>query len=128
VVTVGKPKGNVFFNGLARELQFDQLNLTELPKTMDKPILIALFPPKAKPADYFGLGETTWKHLCQLIATGKGILYLFGNPYLLEKLPHNQLAGLTVIYQDFPEFQEIAAHHFLGKHKAVGQFPLTLSS
>ncbi|PCE64822.1 glycoside hydrolase family 3 protein [Sediminicola luteus] len=128
VVTVGKPKENVFVNGLARELQFDQLKLAELPESFDKPVLIALFPPKAKPADYYGLGETTWNHLHELIATGNGILYLFGNPYLLEKLPHEQLAGLTIVYQDFPEFQEIAANHFLGKHKAVGQFPLTLSS
>lgn len=128
VVTVGNPKENVFVNGLAKKLQFEQLNLAKLPQTVDKPVLIALFPPKAKPADFFGLGETTWNHLRQLITTGKSILYLFGNPYLLEKLPHKQLAGLTVVYQDFPEFQELAANHFLGKHKAVGQFPLTLSS
>jgi beta-glucosidase-like glycosyl hydrolase len=96
-----------------------------LPK--DEFILLALFPPQVKPVDNFGLSKEILSYINRLIQTKKVILYLFGNPYVLNHIPTEKAYAVVLAYQNFKVFQEVAADHFLGLFKAVGELPIKLA-
>ncbi|MBT8184715.1 MAG: glycoside hydrolase family 3 protein [Eudoraea sp.] len=90
-------------------------------------VLIALFPPKAKPLNNFDIPESELALVNLLITQKNVVLYLFGNPYVLNLLALDKLKTLVVAYQDFDVFQENAAKHFMGEVRAQGKLPITLN-
>ena len=101
--------------------------LSEFVKDQDG-ILLALFPPKAKPAGNFGLDKDQIKFINGLAENKRVILYLFGNPYALKLFHVDKFEGICVAYQDFPVFQDNAAQHFLGRSEAKGKLPVTINN
>ena len=91
-----------------------------------KYILLAIDPPSMKPKDNFSVPPDILEFIKEIIATKKVLIYLFGNPYVLRALPHNNTVGVVIAYQNFSIFQENAADHFLGKITAEGTLPVTL--
>jgi len=76
--------------------------------------------------DHFLVQPNILLFMKEIIATKNVLIYLFGNPYFLRALPHNNTAGVVIAYQNFSIFQENAADHFLGKITAQGTLPVTL--
>ncbi len=134
-LSVYKSIDNTFFNTLSSELlspefdiQFEDslLDLEEKLKKFDT-ILIALFVPKAKPLENFGIEVTVLKLLEHLFETKKCILYIFGNPYVLQIIPKIQFAeGIIQVYQDFIEFQEVAANQLIENSECKGILPILI--
>lgn len=93
----------------------------------EKDILILLTPPQVKPADNFGLFREEIGFINELIETKNVVLYLFGNPYVLNHLEFESTTAAVVAYQDFKEFQDVATQHFLGEIKAKGRLPVTIN-
>ncbi|NJB72253.1 beta-glucosidase-like glycosyl hydrolase [Saonia flava] len=91
-------------------------------------VLVALFPPKIKPKDNFEIPEPDLKKLKELLDTKNVVLYLFGNPYVLNILNYKKAKVVVIAYQDFKVFQENAAYHFLDKIVAKGELPVTIHS
>ncbi|MGB5316309.1 MAG: glycoside hydrolase family 3 N-terminal domain-containing protein [Robiginitalea sp.] len=89
-------------------------------------ILITLWPPYMKPKDFFGLPSTLIAELRALGAQKNLVLYLFGNPYILKKLPLNSFGGIVCASQPQSVFQEVAGQHFSGYFKATGELPIDL--
>ncbi|WP_438712699.1 glycoside hydrolase family 3 protein [Aquimarina muelleri] len=87
---------------------------------------IALFPPSIKPIQEFGMNTEIKDRILELSKTKNVVLYLFGNPYALRILPTKNIANIILAYQDFETFQQVAAQHFIGQHKAVGKSPVQL--
>ena len=91
-------------------------------------ILISLFVPKAKPLNNFDIEDTVLAFLGKLFTTKKCILYVFGNPYALQVIPNLESAfGIIQVYQDFPEFQESAAHQLIENKKCKGTLPVKIN-
>jgi hypothetical protein len=90
-------------------------------------ILIALFVPKAKPRNNFDIDATTLTFLKELLHSKNCIIYLFGNPYALQVIPHlHEASGIIQVYQDFIPFQETAATLLINNDKYLGELPVTL--
>jgi beta-glucosidase-like glycosyl hydrolase len=128
---------NDFFKGLVESIPSKKFTLdtTEeetiaaLEKNLAEfdTILIALFVPKAKPADNFGIEDVVLEMLGRLFLAKKCVLYLFGNPYCLPIIPNLDSAlGIIQMYQDFPEFQRSAAHQLLENKKCKGKLPVNI--
>ncbi len=94
----------------------------------EKDILLLLTPPQVKPANNFGLLEEEIDFINKLIKTKNVVLYLFGNPYVLNHLHINQTKAAVVAFQSFKEFQDVATQHFLGKLEAKGKLPITIKN
>lgn len=90
-------------------------------------ILLLLTPPKVKPAQIFGFLEEELAFINQMITTKKVVLYHFGNPYALALFSIEKTVATVMVYQDFKAFQDVATEHFLGKRKAVGKLPFSLT-
>ncbi len=91
-------------------------------------ILLALYPPKAKPANYFDIPKEQIDFINELIETKNVVLYLFGNPYVLNHININSAKAIVIAYQNFEVFQEVAAQHFLGEIIAEGKIPVSIKS
>ena len=91
-------------------------------------ILVALYPPSIKPIADFGIEKNTLEFLHTLAESKKLVLYIFGNPYVLNILNTEDFEGIWIAYQDFPEFELNAARHFLGEVKAQGKLPVRVKS
>jgi beta-N-acetylhexosaminidase len=77
-------------------------------------ILIALYVPKAKPYNNFDIETSVLQFLDHLFSTKKCVLYVFGNPYVLQIIPNlNNASGVIQAYQDFVEFQQCAANQLM---------------
>ncbi len=98
-----------------------------MPGCDSRNIVLALTPPGRKPAPDFGLPASFPDQLEALCRKHRVLLYLFGNPYLLRKLPVASLAGVVCAFQPLEGFQETAADHFLGKLPARGNLSIPLS-
>ncbi|CAM4118141.1 glycoside hydrolase family 3 protein [Flavobacterium weaverense] len=91
-------------------------------------ILISLFVPKAKPLNKFDIEETVLEFLEKIFTTKKCILYVFGNPYALQVIPNLKAAlGIVQVYQDFPEFQKVAANQLLSNAACQGTLPVIIT-
>ena len=93
----------------------------------EKDILILLTPPQVKPANNFGLLIEEIEFINKLIQTKNVVLYLFGNPYVLNHLQIEKARAVVIAYQTFTEFQDVATEHFLGKIAAKGKLPVTIN-
>lgn len=91
-------------------------------------ILVALYPPRIKPAGNFGIDDKTLDSLKILAKKRELILYLFGNPYVLNILDKGIFEGIWIAFQDFPEFELNAARQFLGEVTASGKIPVSIKS
>ena len=93
----------------------------------ERDILLLLTPPQVKPTKNFGLLNEEICFINELIETKNVVLYLFGNPYVLNHIDYEQAKAVVVVYQNFKEFQDIATAHFLGNIEAKGKLPVKLS-
>jgi len=91
-------------------------------------ILLSLFPPQVKPTDNFGISDKEIQFINELLNTKNVVLYLFGNPYVLNLINFEKAEGVVIVYQNFKVFQEIAAQHFLGNVQAKGKLPVAIRS
>ena len=91
-------------------------------------ILLAIYPPKAKPANHFDIPKVEIDFINELLATKKLVLYLFGNPYVLNHIHTHNAKAIVIVYQNFEVFQEVAAQHFLGEIMAKGKIPVSITS
>lgn len=90
-------------------------------------VLIALYPPKVKPLNNFGISDADLTLINTLSAQKNVVLYLFGNPYALKLLALDNLKAIVIAYQDFDVFQLNAAKHFLGQVIAPGKLPVSFN-
>ena len=109
---------------------FELDNIAEIESRIvdEDKLLIALYPPSIKPANNFGLSDEQLEWIERLAKEKKLLLYLFGNPYVLNILNTELFDGIWIAYQDFPEFQHNAAMHFLGKITANGKLPVSIAN
>jgi beta-N-acetylhexosaminidase len=138
-LSVYKSIDNAFFNALddtlpspkfAIETGTDLLdrNLQEELVNFDT-LIISLFVPKAKPLNNFDIEDSVLEFLGQLFQTKKCVLHVFGNPYALQVIPNlEKTIGIVEMYQDFTEFQEIAAKQLLEDTECKGTLPVLLST
>jgi beta-glucosidase-like glycosyl hydrolase len=132
-IEIAYENNNSFFQFIKKDIEFDCFSTTEYKtefigkKVSDiQNVLIALYPPMVKPQNNFGISEEHLKFLKEIIETKNVILYLFGNPYVLNLLQIKKAMAVVLAYQNFEVFQQNAAQHFLGKVIANGSLPITL--
>ncbi|MFV8333985.1 glycoside hydrolase family 3 protein [Flavobacterium sp. GSP14] len=104
--------------------------LVELEQSLSRfdTLVISLFVPKAKPLNNFDVEDSILQFLGNLFNTKKCVLYVFGNPYVLQIIPNlNKISGILQVYQDFPEFQEAAAEQLLENIKCEGTLPVVVN-
>ena len=92
----------------------------------EESILLSLFPPQVKPTDNFGFTKTEIQFINELISSKNVVLYLFGNPYALRVFNYENASAVVLAYQEFKEFQKVAAAHFMGSVIAEGKLPVVL--
>ncbi|MEM7380671.1 MAG: glycoside hydrolase family 3 N-terminal domain-containing protein [Bacteroidota bacterium] len=134
-VCFSNQKGSHFFDTLGQQFQFDCffsveddiLDIQRATEDSDQ-VLIALVPPKVKPQNNFDIPMEQLEFVRKMSQIKKVVLYLFGNPYVLNLLDLQSLEAVIVVYQDFPEFQKNAGLHFLGETKAIGALPVTVKN
>ncbi|WP_368662371.1 hypothetical protein [Zobellia laminariae] len=117
---------NHFFKSIYNNKKFT--SITEINETdkVEGNILLALFPPQIKPTNNFGFTEEELVLINRLISTNNVILYIFGNPYILNHINIENAKAVVVAYQNQKSFQEVAANHFLGNLEARGKLPITI--
>ncbi|NAY90504.1 glycoside hydrolase family 3 protein [Muricauda sp. JGD-17] len=91
-------------------------------------VVLALFPPAVKPKNQFGFNEETLGMIKRMVKEKNTLIYLFGNPYVLDILDLQADSNVVLAYQDFPEFQEAAFDHFQGAIEAKGRLPIKLKT
>lgn len=89
-------------------------------------VLLLLTPPQVKPANNFGFLSEEIGFINELIAKKNVVLYLFGNPYVLNHITVEKAEAVVLVYQNFKEFQDVATEHFLGKIEAKGKLPINI--
>jgi beta-glucosidase-like glycosyl hydrolase len=119
---------NQFFNLIQEHKKFNKLILTDNFIENQENILVALFPPQVKPTNNFGFSDVEITAINTLIESKNVVLYLFGNPYVLNHLNTKNARAVIVAYQHFQVFQEVAAEHFLGNLEAKGKLPVTIQA
>ncbi len=100
------------------------LELTKSEVENEKNILLLVTPPQVKPARTFGFIEAEINFINELVQTKNVVLYLFGNPYMMNHINFERTTATVVVYQNFKAFQDIATEHFLGKIPAKGKLPV----
>lgn len=106
--------GGVFYNQFAQN------------KSQHKNILLSLVPRQVKPKDAFGFEEPELQRMNEFLENNDTIIYLFGNPFVLNLIPWQKAKAVIIAYQDFEVFQQHAINHFDGKEKAKGTLPVIL--
>ncbi|WP_310377508.1 glycoside hydrolase family 3 N-terminal domain-containing protein [Flavobacterium sp.] len=136
-VSLFKNTENVFFKTLTDLLPspefaletVDENSILKLEKDLADfdVLLISLFVPKAKPFNNFDIDDAILAFLGKLFTTKKCVLYVFGNPYVLQVIPNlDKAEGVIQVYQDFKEFQEIAANQLLKNSECKGILPVEI--
>lgn len=118
---------DTFLDGIGRHRAAKEMAWTpdiEIPPTGN--VLLALIPPSMKPAENFGLEPNFLEVLRELTSKRRVVLYLFGNPYLLRRLPPSLSCRVVCAFQPLDAFQEAAAAHFKGQIKAEGELSIDL--
>ena len=133
-LSLGKPRENSFSQGLEQAYGKIALDLgadwAKVEESMDGKdgLLLAIFPPSAKPKDHFGLDERALGLIRDWVAHKNVLIYHFGNPYALDLLGLHPRSNVVLAYQDFLGFQQTALEHFKGNHRAVGRLPVKLKN
>lgn len=119
---------NQFFTYIQKNKKFNIILSTDNLKSNGENILLALYPPQVKPTNDFGFSKEELIFINELILTKNVVLYLFGNPYVLNHIDFENAKAVVIVYQNFDVFQETAAEHFLGKLEAKGKLPVTIKT
>ena len=106
-----------------KDQKIDILGLPDNPR-----VILALQPPSMKPKEGFGLSESFFSELIRLVKEKEVLLYLFGNPYLLNHFPRDRFENIVCAFQPMAPMQEAAAMHFMGKLRAVGNLPIDINT
>lgn len=126
-ISISKNTDNQFFKTINKNIKFNHISSAEGSVNEGETILLALFPPQVKPTHSFGFSKEELIFINELIQTKKVVLYLFGNPYVLNHIDYEKTKAVIIAYQNFKVFQEVAAEHFLGNLEAKGKLPIMLS-
>ncbi len=131
-LSISKNTDNVFFESVNTAHPYDILSsadnsIGKLENRIqsEENIVLAVYPPQVKPTDTFGLTQEEIRFINVLIQTKNVVLYLFGNPYVLNHIHVENAKAVVLVYQDFNVFQEVAAEHFMGKLRAKGKLSVT---
>jgi len=136
-LSIYKNTDNAFFKTLSTKLSSPEYKLLFDDSIVDieeklvnyETLIIALFVPKAKPLENFGIEDSVLKILDRLFESKKCVIYVFGNPYVLQIIPKIQLAaGIIQVYQDFIEFQEVAANQLIEISDLHGVLPVNIDA
>ena len=134
-LSVNNQKENSFSAAIEKQYKqrHHQLELNSIHEirnltTEHENIVLALFPPFVKPKNLFGFQPELLDFINEMVAQKNVLIYLFGNPYVLDILELNPSINVLVAYQDFSEFQTEAYHHFTGQLKAKGKLPVKLKN
>ena len=134
-IEIGKSKKSNFFETIAETISFNKIIASEntietIQKIVvtEKNILFAIYPPKTKPANYFDIPKEEIDLINELIQTKNVVIYLFGNPYVLNHIQTKKAKAVVIVYQDFEVFQKNAALHFIDKNKALGKIPVSINA
>ena len=138
-VSLYKKTDNLFFKTLSKDLASPEFSyqgeekrdLLQLEKDLDayETVLVALFVPKAKPLHNFDIDEEVLTFLKKILDRKKCVLYVFGNPYSLQVIPNLKMAtGLIQMYQDFDEFQQVAANQLINDSHCEGTLPVSIAN
>ncbi|WP_205410287.1 glycoside hydrolase family 3 protein [Aquimarina longa] len=125
-IAIGNTKDCIFFKEIEKFRRFNKITTDISTDFSSTNILIALFPPSIKPMHKFGIVPELLQMITELSKTKNVMLYLFGNPYVLQILPTKHIKNIVLSYQSFDTFQQVAATHFLGVHQAIGISPIQL--
>lgn len=132
-LSISKNIGSVFFESVNTSHSFDVLSsgdnsIGELKDRIqnEKNIVLAVYPPHVKPTGTFGLTQEEIRFINILIRTKNVVLYLFGNPFVLNHINTKKAKAVVLVYQGFNVFQEVAAEHFMGNFKAKGKLSVTI--
>ncbi|WP_276166237.1 glycoside hydrolase family 3 protein [Zobellia alginiliquefaciens] len=117
---------NRFFNSIKKHKKFNVVSDKTLTEESDKNFLLAIFPPQIKPTNNFGFTQDELAFINEIIAKKNVILYLFGNPYVLNHINVENAKAVVIAYQNLISFQEVAANHFLGNLEVQGKLPVTI--
>ncbi len=120
-LSISRRPDNPFFDEIRAHKAFESVVPSEVMAYKNKNVLLSLFPPEVKPNHDFGISEEEFELINNLLRYKNVVLYLFGNPYLLNKLDWKSASSVVLAYQDFRTFQETAAAHFIGQYEAQGQ-------
>ncbi|MDT7830155.1 glycoside hydrolase family 3 protein [Pricia sp. S334] len=126
-IAMKQPTDNHFFKTIQKEKDFPDFSSTDSSPNETENILLALFPPQVKPSNRFGFSKEELIFINELIAAENVVLYLFGNPYVLNLIEFNKAKAVIIAYQNFIPFQKVAAAHFLGTLEAQGKLPVRLA-
>ena len=127
-VSVSFDKKNSFSEEISSNFDSTTMNLEEALLSEKDLVLLSLFPPAVKPKDQFGFDEKTLADIHRVLEEKNTLIYLFGNPYVLDILKLQPSSNVVLVYQDFPEFQEVAFEHFSGKIEARGKLSIQLKT
>ncbi len=129
IISVGKLDNLYFPENLAQEGNFEHFQFGQKVAEewdSEQSTLLALYPRFVKPKNQFGFTKEEIEFVNRAIASKNCLLYLFGNPYVLNLFPESYQGKIVVVYQDFTTFQSVAAEHFNGGFIAEGKLPFTL--
>nr|WP_297783587.1 glycoside hydrolase family 3 protein [uncultured Allomuricauda sp.] len=127
-VSVSMGKANSFSEQISSQLGIKMVDLDNALTSNSHNIVLSLFPPTIKPKNQFGIDQNTLDSIHRLIKEKNTLIYLFGNPYVLDILQLKESSNVVLVYQDFEEFQQVAFEHFCGKIKAQGKLPIQLKT
>ena len=94
----------------------------------NKATLLSIFPRQVKPKNHFGFTKEELATIKEVLSQHPTIIYLFGNPFVLNLLPWSKAVAVVVVYQDFEVFQKNAVAHFNGIQAAKGKLPIQLQN
>jgi len=114
------------FLQLGKQGGYFQEVLKEKAQQASTQMLLSIVPRQVKPNNNFGFTADELESMHTLINQGNAIIYLFGNPFVLNLLPWKKAKTVVVAYQDFEAFQKQAVDHFSGKIAAKGKLPVNL--
>ena len=117
---------NQFFKTIHQNIEFTLLPSMDSVWNSGDNILLALFPPQVKPNQKFGFTNEELIFINELVQTKNVVLYLFGNPYVLQHIDSKNIKSIVIAYQDFAVFQEVAAEHFQGHFTAQGKLSVSI--
>ena len=91
-------------------------------------LLVGVHLNNIRPGARYGMQLKTAALVAELAATGKAVMTVFGNPYVLDKLPGIEQARAVVMSYQLTNFtEELSAQLIFGAFGAVGHLPVTVN-
>jgi beta-N-acetylhexosaminidase len=92
-------------------------------------LLVGVHQYSISPRTNFGMTPEMSAVLENLLATGKAAVTLFGNPYVLNKIPQPERAkAIVMAYQLTPYTEDLSAQLIFGAIPGVGKLPVTVNA